>query len=166
MSPAGAETEPPKPPLPAPKKFPFQFAGSGNHTSAMIAESGVGVSVTATRQKSTGAVSVRKLNTTGESFETATAEVILPLVTGNLARSSQDALAADENTTASIARAVVILVLLSLGNRSNRFLCFTATFPHLKSYVSESNLGAGRLYIKNHDFQSSGRDSGQNRPPI
>jgi hypothetical protein len=102
------------------------------------------VSVTATRQKSAGAVSVRKLNTTGESFETATAEVILPLGTGNLARSSQDAQAVAENATASIARAAVILALLSLGNRSNRFLCFTVF----------SSLVAGRLYIKNHHFQS------------
>src|ERR1700688_4843733 len=105
MSPAGPETEPPKPPLPAPRKLPFQFAGSGSHTSAMIVDSLVGLSVTATRQKSTGATSVRRLSTTEESFETATAEVILPSVTGNFARSSQDAPATDENDAKASASA-------------------------------------------------------------
>src|SRR5258708_1884125 len=91
MSPAGAETEPPKPPLPAPRKLPFHPAGSGNHTSAMIAESAVGVRVTATRQKSTGAVRVRSVSTMLEPFLTTATEVILPSCNGNCARFSHDA---------------------------------------------------------------------------
>jgi hypothetical protein len=59
----------------------------------MISESDVGVSVTATRQKPLGALNDMGNGGSGiAAFSaTATAEVILPSVTGNLARSSQDA---------------------------------------------------------------------------
>src|SRR4030081_3336151 len=99
MSSAGPETVPPKPPLPLPKNFPFHFAASGSQTSAMMAESDEGVRVTATRQKSIGATIDRGMRLSGiaDFSVTVTTEVIFPSVTGNLARSSQDALAADAN---------------------------------------------------------------------
>src|ERR1700719_1476052 len=108
MSPAGPETEPPNPPLPAPRKFPFHFVGSGNQTSAMIEESAVGVSVTATRQKSTGATRERRVNTTEESLGTETAEVILPSVPESLARSSHVARAVQANDISSNTSAAVM----------------------------------------------------------
>src|SRR5882757_5065446 len=99
MSSAGPETVPPKPPLPLPKNFPFHFTASGSQTSAMMAESLEGVRVTATRQKSIGAIIDRGMRLSGiaDFSATVTTDVIFPSVTGNLARSSQDARAADAN---------------------------------------------------------------------
>src|ERR1700730_647631 len=117
MSIAGPETEPPKPPLPLPRNFPFHFAASGNQTSAMIAESDEGVSVAAARQKPTGATIDRGRSFSGiaEFSDMATAEVIFPSVRGNLARSSQDALAPDANETDSSASAPAKAELRKFG---------------------------------------------------
>ena len=41
---------PPAPPLPVPRNLPFQAAAGGSHTSILMCDSGVGVSVAATRQ--------------------------------------------------------------------------------------------------------------------
>src|SRR6476646_2527086 len=42
---------PPAPPLPVPRNLPFQVSADGSHTSIRMFDSGVGLSVAATRQK-------------------------------------------------------------------------------------------------------------------
>src|ERR1700678_432886 len=125
MSSEGPDTLPPKPPLPLPKNFPFHFAGSGSHTSAMMSESDEGVSVTATRQKSIGATIVMgmSLSGIGEFSVTVTTEVIFPLVIGNLARSSQDALTCDANDKESSASAPAITGPCDVGEPTLFFRC-------------------------------------------
>jgi hypothetical protein len=92
----------------------------------MIAESDEGVSVTATRQKPTGAIidTGRRLSGIAEFSEMATAEVIFPSVRGNLARSSQDAFAPEANETDNSASAPAKAQLRKL---SEAMVFFTIT---------------------------------------
>src|SRR5271155_1803593 len=113
----------------------------------MIAESEVGVSVTATRQKLAGALNDMGNGGSGiAAFSaTATAEVILPSVTGNLARSSQDAApAAGANDTDSRQSATAstgwltfvgpeaFISRMAIPFLCNSFNCFTQSIPPAK----------------------------------
>src|SRR4051812_48445165 len=84
---------PAAPPLPVPRNLPFHAPVGGSHTSILMCDSGVGVSVAATRQNAgvfIGAAVAAAPGTRNVPASTGTASVIVTSGTFNAANASQD----------------------------------------------------------------------------
>src|SRR5882724_6681899 len=102
---------PPAPPLPVPRNLPFQVSAGGIHTSILMSDSGVGLSVAATRQKP-GTVMVGPFalafGLNGPAATAAAVVIVAPCNERPLSASQADGVCAANGTAAEIARTSAI----------------------------------------------------------
>src|SRR6185369_3123970 len=75
---------PPAPPLPVPRNLPFQVSAGGSHTSMLMFDSGVGLSVAATRQKAGTVIAGALALAFGLNGPAATAAAVVIVVSCSL----------------------------------------------------------------------------------
>src|SRR6185436_6533280 len=75
---------PPAPPLPVPRNLPFQVSAGGSQTSIRMFDSGVGLSVAATRQKAGTVIAGALALAFGLNGPAATASTVVMVVSWSL----------------------------------------------------------------------------------
>src|SRR6185436_14557425 len=75
---------PPAPPLPVPRNLPFQVSAGGSQTSIRMFDSGVGLSVAATRQKAGTVIAGALALAFGLNGPAATASAVVMVVSCSL----------------------------------------------------------------------------------